>query len=80
MADQLAGRAAAHGRAVDRRVAVGVGNHLVVRSEGQWRLAAYQNPRYIAMVDDFERTASQRIMKHKLTSHFAIAWDRMAKR
>ena len=44
------------------------------------RLAAYQNPRYIVIVDDFERTASQRIMKHKLASHPALAWDRMAKR
>ena len=32
------------------------------------RLAPYQNPRYIVMVDEFERTASQRIMKHKLAT------------
>src|SRR5947208_16464801 len=31
------------------------------------RLAPYQNPRYIVMVDEFEHTASQRIMKHKLS-------------
>jgi carnitine-CoA ligase len=42
------------------------------------RLAPYQNPRFIVMVDDFERTASQRIMKHKLAAHLAVAWDRMA--
>jgi crotonobetaine/carnitine-CoA ligase len=44
------------------------------------RLAPYQNPRYIVMVDDFERTASQRIMKHKLATPTAAAWDRMAVR
>jgi len=41
------------------------------------RLAPYQNPRYIVMVDEFERTASQRIMKHKLVAHPAATWDRM---
>lgn len=40
------------------------------------RLAPYQNPRYIVMVEEFERTASQRIMKHKLASLTANAWDR----
>ncbi len=40
------------------------------------RLAPYQNPRYIVMVDEFERTASQRIMKHKLAALTAAAWDR----
>ena len=44
------------------------------------RLAPYQNPRYIVLVDDFERTASQRIMKHKLAADPAVAWDRMANR
>jgi carnitine-CoA ligase len=43
------------------------------------RLASYQNPRYIVMVDEFERTASQRIMKHKLAAFAAAAWDRKAK-
>jgi crotonobetaine/carnitine-CoA ligase len=42
------------------------------------RLAPYQNPRYIVMVNEFERTASQRIMKHKLAAVTAPAWDRMA--
>jgi carnitine-CoA ligase len=44
------------------------------------RLAPYQNPRYIVIVDEFERTASQRIMKHKLPALTAAAWDRMAVR
>jgi carnitine-CoA ligase len=43
------------------------------------RLAPYQNPRYIAVVDEFERTASQRIMKHKLSPGLDDCWDRMAK-
>lgn len=42
------------------------------------RLAPYQNPRYIAVVDDFERTASQRIMKHKLSPRLDDCWDRVA--
>lgn len=44
------------------------------------RLAPYQNPRYIAVVDEFERTASQRIMKHKLSPRLDDCWDRMAAR
>ena len=44
------------------------------------RLAPYHNPRYIVMVEEFERTASQRIMKHRLAAHPAPAWDRMANR
>ena len=44
------------------------------------RLAPFQNPRFIVVVNDFERTASQRIMKHKLAAHPAVAWDRMANR
>jgi len=45
----------------------------------QWlaaRLAPYQNPRYIDLVDEFERTPSQRIMKHKLSPCVDAAWDR----
>ncbi len=42
------------------------------------RLAPYQNPRYIAFVDEFERTASQRIMKHRLSPRLDDAWDRAA--
>jgi crotonobetaine/carnitine-CoA ligase len=42
------------------------------------RLAPYQNPRYLAIVPDFERTASQRIMKHKLSKDLDDCWDRLA--
>jgi len=42
------------------------------------RLAPYQNPRYLAIVDDFERTASQRIMKHTLSTRTDDCWDRNA--
>lgn len=41
------------------------------------RLAAYQNPRYIVFVDDFERTASQRIIKAKLSPRLDDGWDRL---
>ena len=40
------------------------------------RLAPYQNPRYIVVIDEFERTPSQRIMKHRLTARTEQAWDR----
>jgi len=43
------------------------------------RLAPFQNPRYIAIIDEFERTPSQRIMKHKLSKETAGCWDRMAR-
>jgi crotonobetaine/carnitine-CoA ligase len=42
------------------------------------RLAPYQNPRYLAVVEVFERTPSQRIMKHKLPHQAAGSWDRLA--
>ncbi|MFK0386922.1 AMP-binding protein [Agrobacterium sp. NPDC090273] len=42
------------------------------------RLATYQNPRYIAVVDEFERTPSQRIMKHRLPSGIDRCWDRLS--
>jgi carnitine-CoA ligase len=57
------------------------GHHLDPAEMSAWigqRLAPYQNPRYIVMVDEFERTASQRIMKHKLSSSRENCWDRMA--
>jgi len=41
------------------------------------RLASYQNPRYIAVVEDFERTPSQRIMKHRLPTSLNDCWDRL---
>jgi len=42
------------------------------------RLARYQRPRYIAMVENFERTPSQRIMKHKLSKRTDDTWDATA--
>jgi crotonobetaine/carnitine-CoA ligase len=42
------------------------------------RLARFQLPRYIAMVPGFERTPSQRIMKHRLSRGTEDAWDRHA--
>ncbi|WP_413992273.1 class I adenylate-forming enzyme family protein [Labrys okinawensis] len=42
------------------------------------RLASYQNPRYIEVVGEFERTPSQRIMKHLLPTDLNNCWDRMA--
>jgi crotonobetaine/carnitine-CoA ligase len=39
------------------------------------RLAPYQRPRYIAMVDSFERTPSARIMKHRLSRRTDDCWD-----
>lgn len=42
------------------------------------RLAAFQNPRYIEFVGTFERTPSERIMKHRLDKSVANSWDRSA--
>lgn len=56
------------------------GSMLEPRALSQWlgeRLAPYQNPRYIAFVEDFERTASQRIVKHKLDAGLDDGWDRL---
>lgn len=44
------------------------------------RLAPYQNPRYIAFVEDFPRTPSERIRKHALPGGVADCWDRLAPR
>ncbi len=41
------------------------------------RLAPFQNPRYLAVVEDFERTPSQRIMKHRLPVSVEGSWDRL---
>ena len=43
-------------------------------------LASFQVPRYFALVEDFERTPSHRIMKHRLTAAPEAAWDRLAPR
>jgi carnitine-CoA ligase len=42
------------------------------------RLARYQRPRYIAIVEEFERTPSQRIIRHKLSKRTDDAWDATA--
>ena len=42
------------------------------------RLAPYQNPRYISMVEEFERTPSERIAKRNLPRDTAGCWDRLA--
>jgi carnitine-CoA ligase len=44
------------------------------------RLAPYQNPRYLSVVDNFERTPSLRIMKHRLSPSRDTCWDRLASR
>jgi crotonobetaine/carnitine-CoA ligase len=56
-----------------------VGATLAPEDFSRWladRLAPYQNPRYIAIVAEFERTASARIMKHRLSVGTDDAWDR----
>ena len=57
------------------------GMSLVPQELSDWlapRLARYQQPRYIAIVEAFERTPSQRIMKHKLSKRTDDAWDALA--
>jgi carnitine-CoA ligase len=44
------------------------------------RLASFQLPRYIAQVEQFQKTASERIMKHALPRDTSGAWDRLARR
>jgi crotonobetaine/carnitine-CoA ligase len=44
------------------------------------RLAPYQNPRYLAVVDAFDRTPSQRIMKHSLSASRDDCFDRLRPR
>ncbi len=39
------------------------------------RLASYQCPRYLAVVEEFERTPSHRIVKHSLPTTTHEAWD-----
>ena len=55
--------------------------HLAAHELCEWlsmRLARFQRPRYIAIVEQFERTPSQRIMKHKLSRRTDDAWDAQA--
>jgi crotonobetaine/carnitine-CoA ligase len=59
-------------------VALKMDAHLAAHELSQWlssRLARFQRPRYITIVDQFERTPSQRIMKHKLSRRTDDAWD-----
>ena len=54
------------------------GMNLLPRELSDWlapRLARYQRPRYIAIGEEFERTPSQRIMKHELSKRTDDAWD-----
>jgi crotonobetaine/carnitine-CoA ligase len=44
------------------------------------RLPYFQVPRYVAFVDDFPRTPTQRIRKSELAREVANAWDREAPR
>lgn len=55
------------------------GERIVPAELSAWlskRLAPYQNPRYVAVVEEFERTPSLRIMKHRLDPSVAGVWDR----
>jgi crotonobetaine/carnitine-CoA ligase len=57
------------------------GMRLAARDLADWlapRLARYQRPRYIAIVEEFERTPSQRIMRHRLSTGTDDAWDALA--
>ena len=59
------------------------GNPLDPASLSGWlaeRLAPYQVPRYVSIVAAFERTPSQRIMKHRLSRRRDDCWDRLAPR
>src|SRR3954468_17155288 len=59
------------------------GNALDPASLSGWlaeRLAPYQVPRYVSIVPAFERTPSQRIMKHRLSTGRDDCWDRLAPR
>lgn len=55
------------------------GAALDVEALSKWlgeRLAPYQAPRYIALVEEFDRTPSQRIMKHTLSTATDDCWER----
>jgi carnitine-CoA ligase len=58
------------------------GHSLEPASLSRWlaeRLAPYQIPRYVSLVEAFERTPSQRIMKHRLSTRRDDCWDRLAR-
>jgi len=55
------------------------GADLDAKALDEWlsdELPRYMRPRYIVFVDGFERTGSQRIMKHKLSRSRDDCWDR----
>lgn len=57
------------------------GRKIDPRELSRWlsqRIAPYQNPRYIAIVSDFERTPTERIVKHKLSKALDDCWDRLS--
>lgn len=57
------------------------GSPFEVAAFARWlsrEVAPYQMPRYIQLVSEFDRTPSERIMKHKLTWDPAQCWDRLA--
>ena len=59
------------------------GMNVVPQELSDWlapRLARYQRPRYIAIVKEFERTPSQRIMRHELSKRTDDAWDAAAEK
>lgn len=59
------------------------GQSIELSAFSQWlaeRLAPYQNPRYLAIVEAFERTPSLRIMKHRLSRKTVGCFDRLARR
>jgi crotonobetaine/carnitine-CoA ligase len=59
------------------------GAHIDLHDLCRWlepQLASYQLPRYFAVIPEFERTPSHRIMKHALSKRTDDAWDRQGKR
>jgi crotonobetaine/carnitine-CoA ligase len=62
-------------------VTVKSGARLTPKELSAWlapRLARYQRPRYIAIIDRFERTPSERIIRHALSRRTDDAWDAAA--
>jgi crotonobetaine/carnitine-CoA ligase len=57
-----------------------VGRSLDLGGLAAWcegRLADFQIPRYYVEIDRFEKTASERIIKHVLARATGDAWDRL---
>ena len=71
------------GQPVNRVISLGGFDRHAATQEGilaiDWcraRLPRYQLPRYVAMVDDFEKTATLRIKKESLSRLTTDCWDR----